>query len=76
MYIPEALTKENKFVDVAIPTNKMLFSRIGEVQADQRLYSGEDEVPLNLSKSDQLDDFDKYAEAMAKEEMSKHSKSE
>lgn len=76
MYIPESLKKENKFVDVAIPTNKMLFSRIGEIQPDQRLYSGDDPVPLNQSKSDLLDDFDKYAEAMAKEEMSKQSKND
>lgn len=76
MYIPNELKKENKFVDVAIPTNKMLFSRIGEIQPDGRLYTGDDVVPLNQTKSDQLDDFDRYAEQMAKEEMSKQSKSE
>jgi len=74
MYIPEKLKAENKFIDVAIPSNRSLFSRLGEVAVNKELYSGDESVPLFESKSDSIDNYQKYAEAMAKEEMSKESK--
>lgn len=71
MFIPKELQKENAFVDVAIPSNKSLFSRFGEVTPANQMYSGDDKVPLYESKSDSIEAYQKYAEMMAKEEQEK-----
>lgn len=67
MYIPKALQNENCFLDVAIPSNKSLFSRFGEVVPVKELYSGEEPIPLYESKSDSIEAYKEYAEQMAKE---------
>lgn len=67
MYIPKELQKENCFLDVAIPSNKALFSRFGEVAPVKELYSGDESVPLYESKSDSIEAYQEYAEQLAKE---------
>lgn len=74
MYIPDKLKAENRFIDVAIPSNRTLFSRLGEVGVNKDLYSGDETVPIFESKSDSIDNYQKYAEAMAKEAIEKESK--
>lgn len=71
MYIPDKLKAENRFVDVAIPNNRTLFSRLGEVGVNKELYSGDDTVPMFESKSDSIENYQKYAEQMAKEAIAK-----
>lgn len=70
MYIPEKM-KINKFEEVAIPSNKSFFSRLGFVAPESLKYSGDEVVPEPLSKSDSFDDFQRYAEMKAKEESEK-----
>lgn len=74
MYIPKEMMKVNKFEDVAIPSNKSFFARLGSVAPETLKYSGDDVVPEPMSKSDSYDDFLAYADAMAKEEMKKEIK--
>lgn len=74
MYIPEEMKKVNKFEDVAIPSNKSFFARLGAVAPETLKYSGDDLVPEPMSKSDSFDDFQAYAEMKAKEEMKKEDK--
>lgn len=71
MYIPKEMMKVNRFEDVAIPSNKSFFARLGAVAPETLKYSGDDVVPEQLSKSDSFDDFQAYAEMKAKEEMQK-----
>lgn len=71
MYIPEEMKKVNKFEDVAIPSNKSFFARLGAVAPETQKYSGDEVVPEPMSKSDSFDDFLAYAEMMSKEEASK-----
>lgn len=63
MYIPKALRKENCFVDVAIPSNASLMSRIGLTSVPDSAYSGDDEVPIYQDKIDQIEAFKAYAES-------------
>jgi len=74
MYIPKEMMKVNKFEDVAIPSNKSFFARLGAVAPETLKYSGDEVVPEQLSKSDSFDDFQAYAEMKAKEEMQKEDK--
>lgn len=71
MYIPDKLKAENRFVDVVIPNNRTLFSRLGEVGVNKELYSGDNIVPMFESKSDSIENYQKYAEQMAKEAIAK-----
>lgn len=66
MYIPEKM-KVNKFVDVAIPSNKSFFARLGLVSPESLKYSGDDLVPDQMSKTDSINDYIAYAEEMSKE---------
>lgn len=67
MFIPEKM-KVNKFQDVAIPSNKSFFARLGNVDPDILKYSGDEVVPEQLNKVDSLVDYELYAEVMAKKE--------
>lgn len=66
MYIPEKM-KVNKFEDVAIPSNKSFFARLGLVSPDALQYSGDEPVPEQMSKSQSIEDYRQYAEQMSKE---------
>lgn len=65
MFIPEEMKKENKFIDVAIPSNKSFFARLGQVSPDSLKYSGDELVPEQMSKTDSINDYISYAEEMA-----------
>lgn len=65
MYIPEELKKENKFQDVAIPSNKSYFSRLGEVTAPTTQFTGEEVAKLNQDKVSQIVDYQDYVEALS-----------
>lgn len=71
MYIPESLKKVNQFQDVAIPSNKSFFARLGEVSPDSLKYSGDEVVPESMRKTDSINDYIDYAEMKAKEESEK-----
>lgn len=68
MYIPEEMKKVNKFEDVAIPSNKSFFARLGEVKPESLQYSGDDVVPEPMSKTQSIEDYRQYAEEMASKE--------
>lgn len=72
MYIPDEMKKVNNFEDVAIPSNKSFFARLGAVAPEQLKYSGNEVIPEPMTKSDSIDDFIAYAEMKAKEELLKH----
>lgn len=74
MFVPVEMQKVNCFEDVAIPSNKSFFARLGAVAPESLKYSGDDLVPEPMSKSDSFDDFQAYAEMKAKEEMQKEDK--
>lgn len=65
MYIPEEMKKVNKFEDVALPSNKSFFARLGEVKLPESSYSGDEVVPEAQRKVDELYMYEKYAEEMA-----------
>lgn len=71
MYIPEELKKVNKFIDVAIPSNRSYFARLGEVSVPSSQFTGDDTLPLVQDKIDQIVDYAEYAEKMADEESGK-----
>lgn len=71
MYIPEALKKVNKFVDVAIPSNRSYFARLGEVSVPSSQFTGDEMMPLVQDKIDSIVDYAEYAEKMANEESNK-----
>lgn len=71
MYIPEKMMV-NKFIDVAIPSTKMLFSRLGEAYQTVDRFSGDEVVPMPQSKIDTINDYMQYAA----EEAAKLNKSE
>lgn len=66
MYIPVEMQKVNKFQDVAIPSNKSFFARLGPVSPDTLKYSGDEVVPEQMNKNDSINDFLDYAEEMSK----------
>lgn len=68
MFIPKEMQKVNQFEDVAIPSNKSFFARLGAVAPEALKYSGDDVVPEPMSKSDSFDDYLQYAEEMSKKE--------
>lgn len=59
------MQKVNKFVDVAIPSNRSYFSRLGEVTALSTQYTGEQMAKINQDKIAQIVDYQDYAETMA-----------
>lgn len=65
MYIPEKM-KVNKFHDVAIPSNKSFFSRLGNVDPNILKYTGDEVAPEPMSKTDSINDYIEYAEEMAR----------
>lgn len=71
MYIPEALKKVNKFIDVAIPSNRSYFARLGEVSVPSSQFTGDEKMPLVQDKIDSIVDYAEYAEKMANEESNK-----
>lgn len=74
MYIPEELKKVNRFQDVAIPSNKSYFSRLGEVTTPSTQFTGDEVARMNQDKIDQIVDYSEYAEKMAEEQYNKSEK--
>lgn len=72
MYIPEEMKKVNKFHDVAIPSNKSYFSRLGEITVPSTQFTGEEVAKMNQDKVSQIEDYALYVEKMNEE----YSKSE
>lgn len=67
MYIPEEMKKANKFVDVAIPSNRSYFSRLGEVSIPASQYTGEEVAQMNQDKISEIEAYAEYAEKLAEE---------
>lgn len=65
MYIPEELKKVNAFIDVAIPSNKQYFSRLGQTLPADTQYTGDEVATMSKNKVDQIADYEAYAEMMA-----------
>lgn len=74
MYIPEEMQKVNKFVDVAIPTNKSYFSRLGEVTQPSTQFTGDELAKMNQDKIAQINDYLDWAESQNKEDYDKSEK--
>lgn len=67
MYIPEEIKKVNKFVDVAIPSNRSYFSRLGEVTLPSSQYTGDEVAQMNQDKISEIEAYAEYAEKMSEE---------
>lgn len=67
MFIPEEMKKANKFQDVAIPSNRSYFSRLGEVTAPSTQFTGDEVARMNQDKISQIEDYAAYAESLANE---------
>lgn len=65
------MKKVNKFEDVAIPSNKSFFARLGEVKPESLSYSGDDVVPEPMTKTQSIEDYRQFAEEMALKEAEK-----
>lgn len=65
MYIPEEMKKVNKFIDVAIPSNKSYFSRLGEVTAPSTQFTGEEVARINQDKISQIQDYLDYVQSQS-----------
>lgn len=63
MYIPEDMQKPNRFIDVAIPSNKSYFSRLGEVTQPSTQFTGTEVAKMNLDKIAQIEDYLNWAES-------------
>lgn len=76
MYIPDDMQKVNKFVDVAIPSNRSYFSRIGEVTAPSTQFTGDELARMNQDKiaqiSEAMQDYEKYVESQNNKENESH----
>lgn len=64
MYIPEEMKKVNKFIDVAIPSNRSYFSRLGEVTQPSTQFTGEEVARMNQDKVSQILDYQEYVESL------------
>lgn len=53
MYCPEK-QKYNRFEVVDIPSNRDLFFRLGRRMPEANMFSGEEELPQTMSKTDAL----------------------
>lgn len=67
MYIPEEMKKANEFIDVAIPSNRSYFSRLGEVKLPSTQYTGEEVAQMCQDKISEIEAYAEYAEKMANE---------
>lgn len=65
MYIPEEMKKANKFIDVAIPSNRSYFSRLGEVTQPSTQFTGEEVARLNQDKISQIQDYLDYVQSQS-----------
>lgn len=65
MYIPEEMKKVNKFIDVAIPSNKSYFSRLGEVTTPSTQFTGEEVARINQDKISQIQDYLDYVQSQS-----------
>lgn len=70
MYIPVSLKKVNEFRDVAIPSNRSYFARLGEMTPPPSQYTGEEVALMGQSKIDQIADYEAYARQMDNESKS------
>lgn len=62
MFIPDEMKNINQFMDVAIPSNKSYFSRIGEIQLPASQFTGEEVAAPNLDKISQMErDYEAFA---------------
>ena len=68
MFIPEDLKKPNKFLDVAIPSNRSYFSRLGEVTQMSTQFTGDEVAKMNQDKISQITDYQDYVESLASEQ--------
>ena len=66
MYIPEEMKKVNKFIDVAIPSNRSYFSRLGEVTQPSTQFTGEEVARMNQDKVSQIIDYQEYVDSLNK----------
>lgn len=64
MFIPEDLKKPNNFVDVAIPSNRSYFSRLGEVTQLSTQFTGDEVAKMNQDKISQIVDYQDYVESL------------
>lgn len=74
MYIPEEMQKPNRFIDVAIPSNKSYFSRLGEVTQPSTQFTGEELAKMNQDKIAQIEDYINWAESKDMDEYNKSDK--
>ena len=58
------MKKANKFVDVAIPSNRNYFSRLGEVTQPSTQFTGEEVARMNQDKISQIQDYQDYVESL------------
>lgn len=72
MFIPEEMKKANKFIDVAIPSNRSYFSRLGEVTSPSTQFTGEEVARMNQDKVTQIEDYAQYVEEMQRVEDTKN----
>ena len=70
MYVPEEL-KVNKAVDVHLPSNEVYFGRFGEASVGDHLYTGDEVARMEQNKTEELEAYRRYAEAMAEEARAK-----
>lgn len=72
MFIPEDMQKVNKFIDVAIPSNRSYFSRIGEVTQPSTQFTGDELARMNQDKiaqiTEAMEDYEKYVESQKSKE--------
>lgn len=61
------MKKANKFVDVAIPSNRSYFSRLGEVTIPSSQYTGDEVAQMNLDKISEIEAYAAYAEKLSEE---------
>lgn len=67
MFIPDEMKKANDFIDVAIPSNKSYFSRLGEVTVPSTQFTGDQVAQMNQDKISEIEAYAEYAEKMAVE---------
>lgn len=65
MFIPDEMKKSNKFQDVAIPSNRSYFARLGEVTIPSSQFTGDEVAPIGQDKISQIEDYAQYAESLA-----------
>lgn len=66
--------KINQFVQVDIPKNIDYMSRFGNVTPRSEQFSGDQEIPREANKADDLERYAEWAEMMKEQEAKKTSK--